>query len=77
MTEKKGTLISLKIKTGKKSRKKPKRYINHLKYILTDSITEPNDFIYTGTKLISDEFGILQRNPNINTKAGWEMRQER
>ena len=36
-------------------------------------ITEENDFIYLGAKLVSDKISIPRRNPNTNANSGWEM----
>ena len=36
-------------------------------------ITKVNTFIYTGAKLVSNKIGIIPKNPNRNTKSGWEM----
>ena len=41
-----------------------------------DKITELNELIYAGAKLVGDKIDISQRNPNKNTKSGWEMRIE-
>ena len=41
-----------------------------------DNIIELNELNYVGAKLVSDNFGISQKNPNRNTKAEWKMRLE-
>ena len=41
-----------------------------------DNLTELNELIYAGAKLVSDKIGIPQRNPERNSKSGWEMRIE-
>ena len=39
-----------------------------------DRITELNELICAGPKVICDKIGIPLRNPNSNTKPGWEIR---
>ena len=44
--------------------------------IPTDNITELNDLIYPGAKLINNKINTSLSNPNRNTKPGWEMKLE-
>ena len=38
---------------------------------------EPYVLIYAGAKLVSDKIGVPLKNPNKNTKPGWESRLEK
>ena len=40
---------------------------------LTINITELNQLIYEGAKLICDNFGVTQKNTNRTQKLGWEI----
>ena len=41
-----------------------------------DNISELNELIYAGAKLVFNKISVPLRNPNRNTKPGWEIRQE-
>ena len=40
------------------------------------NITELNEQIYWGAKLVSDKTGVPLKNTNKNFKPGWEIRLE-
>ena len=44
--------------------------------IPTGNITELNELIYAGAKLVCNEVSVPRRNQNRNTKPGWEIRLE-
>ena len=73
MTEKKAILLSLMNQEWKKVKAKTKKVNKSFKNIPTDNITELNELIYAGEKLVSDKIGVPLRNTNRNTKPGWEM----
>ena len=59
---------TLKIETNK---------INHiLPYIPTNNITELNELIYTGSKLVCENIGIPSKSTKKQQKPGWEIRLE-
>ena len=72
-TQKKQNNLGEKNTTPKESRlKKVKVETEKVRklseYIPTDHITELNELIYAGIKLVSDKIRSPQRNPNRNTK---------
>ena len=69
MSSEKTTLPSLrKIETTK---------INHiLPYIPTNNITELNELIYAGAKLVCEKIGIPSKSTKKQSKLGWEIRLE-
>ena len=42
--------------------------------ILTNDITELNDLIYAGVKLISEKIGVLLKTTDRKLRPGWELR---
>ena len=59
---------TLKIETNK---------INHiLPYVPTNYITELNELIYAGSKLVSENIGIPSKSTKKQSKVGWEIRLE-
>ena len=59
---------TLKIETNK---------INHiLPYIPTNNITELNELIYAGVKLVCENIGIPLKSTMKQQKLGWEIRLE-
>ena len=59
---------TLKIETKK---------INHiLPYIPTNNITELNELIYAGGKLVCEKIGIPSKSTKKQSKPGWEIRLE-
>ena len=59
---------TLKIETNK---------INHiLPYIRTNNITELNELIYAGAKLVCENIGIPSKSSKKQQKPGWEIRLE-
>ena len=51
--------------------------MNHiLTYISTNNITELNELIYEGAKLICEKIGIPSRVTKEKSKSGWEFRLE-
>ena len=76
ISEHKTTLPSLRNQDWKKVQVETEKVNKLLKYIPTDNITELNELIYAGAKLVSDKIETPQRNSNRNAKLGWEMRIE-
>ena len=76
MTEKKTTLHPSGTKTGKKVTIETEKVNKLLLNIPTGNITELNDLIYTRAKPVCDKIDIPIRNPNRNTKSGWENKLE-
>ena len=51
--------------------------INHiLPYISTNIITELNELIYAGAKLVYEKIGIPSKSAKKQSKPGWEIRLE-
>ena len=46
-------------------------------HILTKNITELDELIYAGMKLVFDKFDVPLKNKNTNSKPGCEIRLER
>ena len=47
-----------------------------LTYISTNNITELNELIYAGVKLVCEKIGIPSKNKKKKSKPGWEIRLE-
>ena len=47
-----------------------------LPYILTNNITELNELIYAGAKLVCENIGIPSKCAKKQKKMGWEIRLE-
>ena len=47
-----------------------------LTYISTNNITESNELIYAGAKLVYEKIGIPSKNTKEKSKPGWEIRRE-
>ena len=47
-----------------------------LPYISTNNITELNELIYAGTKLVCEIIGIHSKSTMKQSKPGWEIRLE-
>ena len=45
-------------------------------YISTNNITELNDRIYAGAKLVYEKIGIPSKSTTEKSKPGWEFRLE-
>ena len=69
MTEKKITLPSLRKQDWKKIKIETEKVNKLLPDILMGNITELNELIYAGRKLVCEKIGISQGNPNRNTKT--------
>ena len=51
--------------------------VNHvLAYISTNNITELNELIYAGEKLVGKKIGIPSKSTKEKSKPGWEFQQE-
>ena len=51
--------------------------INHiLSYIPTNNITELNELIYAGAKLVCEKIEIHSKSTKKESKPGWEIRLE-
>ena len=77
MTEKKTTLTFFRNQDWKKVKVETENGSKLLPNIPTHDITELNELIYVGAKLVYDEIGVRLKNPNRNTKPGWEIKSER
>ena len=42
----------------------------------TKNITELNELIYAGAKLVSEKIGVPLKNTNKKSKPGWDIRLE-
>ena len=76
ITEEKSHGYSYETKTVKKMKLRTEKVNKLLKNIASNNITELNDLIYIGAKLVSDKIVIPPRNPKRNTKADCEIRRE-
>ena len=76
MTEKKTTLPPLRNQDWKKVKVETEKIIKLLPNIPTDNVTELNELIYAGTKLVFDKIGVPLRNTDRNIKPGWGIRLE-
>ena len=47
-----------------------------LTYLSTNNITELNELIYAGVKLVCEKIGIPSKKHEEKIKTGWEIRQE-
>ena len=47
-----------------------------LTYIPTNNITDLNELIYAGAKLVCENIGIPSKNTKAKSKPGWEFRRE-
>ena len=47
-----------------------------LTYISTNNITELNELIYAGAKLVCEKIGIPSKSTEEKSKSGWEFRRE-
>ena len=68
MMKQKTTLPSLRNQDWKEFKLVIEKVNKELQLILTDNISELNELIYTGAKLVCHKMGIPLRNPNRNTK---------
>ena len=59
---------TLKIETNKIN--------NILPYIPTNNITDLNELIYAGAKLVCEKIGIPSKSTKEQSKPGWEIRLE-
>ena len=76
MNSKKTTLPSLRsieLRTVKTETNKINQVIP---YTSTNDITELNELIYAGAKLVCEKIGILSKSTKKESKLGWEIRQE-
>ena len=74
MSSEKTTLLSLR-NIEWKTLKIETNEINHvLPYIPTNNITELNELIYAGAKLVCEKIGIPSKNTKKQSKPGWEIR---
>ena len=52
-------------------------YMNHiLPYIPMNNITELNELIYAGAKLVCKKIGIPSKSTKTQSKPGWKIRLE-
>ena len=70
MSAQKGTLPTLRNQDWKKVKVTIEEINKLLKYIPTHNITELNELISAGAKLVTDKIGIPLMNPNRRTKPG-------
>ena len=45
-----------------------------LTYISTNNITELNEIIYAGAKLVCEKIGVPSKSTKKKSKPGWEIR---
>ena len=76
MRSEKTTLPSLR-NIEWKTQKIESNKINHiLLYIPMNNITELNELIYAGAKLVCEKIGIPSKSTKKQSKPGWEIRRE-
>ena len=74
ISEKKIRLPSLRNQDWKIVKAETGKINELLIHISTKNITELNQLIYVGAKLICDKIGVLPKNTNKTSKLGWEIR---
>ena len=76
MSEKKTTLPSLRSQDWRTVKIETETVNDLLTNIPTNSITELNDLIYVGAKLICEKIGVPLKTTDRKSKPGWELRLE-
>ena len=73
MYKKKTKLRSLRNYDLRTVRAETEKINTLLTYISSKNITESNELIYAGAKLVCWKYAISLKTTNINSKHGWEM----
>ena len=76
MFEKKTSLPSFMSQNWRTVRSEAEKVKDLLKNISTNDITELNDLIYTGAKLVCEKIGFPLKTTNRKSKPEWEHRIE-
>ena len=76
MSEKKTALASLKNQEWWSVKSETEKVDDLLTNIPTNDITELNDLIYAGTKLICEKIGVPLKTADRKSKPGWKLRLE-
>ena len=76
MNSEKTTLPSLRNIEWRTLKTETNRINQILLYISTNYITELNELIYAGAKLVCEKIGIPSKNTKKQSKLGWEVRLE-
>ena len=65
------TLPSLRNVEWKRAKTETEKLNHVLTYISTNNITELNELIYKGVKLVWEKIGILSKSTKKKAKPGW------
>ena len=76
MNSEKTTLPSLRNIEWRTVKTETNKINQELPYISTNNITELNEQIYAGAKLICEKIGIPSKSAKKASKRGWEIRLE-
>ena len=76
MSEKKTTLPSLRNQDWRTVKSETETVNDLLSNIPTNDITDLNDLIYEGAKLICEKIGVPLKTTGGKSKPGWELRLE-
>ena len=76
MNSVKTTLPSLRNIEWKTLKIERNRINQMLLYISTNNVSELNDLIYTGAKLVCEKIGVPSKNTKKQSKPGWEVQLE-
>ena len=73
MNSVKTTLPSLRNIEWKTLKTETNRINQMLPYISTNNISELNDLIYAGAKLVCEKIGVPSKSTKKQSKPGWEV----
>ena len=73
MNSEKTTLPSLRNIERRTLKTEANKINKILPYISTNNITELNDLIYAGAKLVCGKIGVLSKSTKKQLKPGWEV----
>ena len=76
MNSVKTTLPSLRNVEWRRLKTETNRINQMLPYISTNNITELNDLIYEGAKLVCEKIGVPSESTKKQSKPGWQVRLE-
>ena len=76
MSEKKNTLPSLRNQEWRTIKSETEKVNYLLTNIPTNDITELNDLIYAGIKLLREKIRVYLKTTGRKSKPGWELRLE-
>ena len=74
MSEKKTTLPSLRNQDWRTIKFETEKVNDLLTNIPTNEITELDDLIYAGAKLVCEKIGVTLKATGRKSKTGWELR---